>query len=428
MEKMNQNEMTNNNDFIIDKIVDLVLQLANELSQIDGITAQDLFPLLPERDVRAPFNAAKPIANQIFGILKSKNGEMLSDEVIMSRLICEVAGHRLQIPISDKNLEKLARENTVKLLNYHASRDVDIPIVCLKVGEKPIEFGPITFIDLTPEDLQTEWGQRLADTFTYQIGGQLLSFARINVPGDLSTSITKATSIVREGLLLLRGLCFPLTPDESSQIGIINDYSLIKNVYYRNSKPDLNTQINAESELVIKIGHPLQVYQLFEDLLNRIPTSKMDIFLNFIKKNGFLTQNEFQQKVISGFTWIGEATQPDILAARYTKISFALESFIGGESNDVFVTSRGITATLSERAAFLLGKDLEDRKRVHKAISGYYGKRSKTVHGTKTDISEKDFQDFGNMVREIGWVLVEKLDSFSSVKDLEDWTISQRYS
>ncbi|MPM13872.1 hypothetical protein SDC9_60232 [bioreactor metagenome] len=420
--------MSNKEDLIVKKIVDLVLQLSQELSRIEGITAQDLFPLLPNREAKAPFINSKPIANQVFRILKSQNGEMLSDEVIMSRLICEVAGHRLQIPISDENLEKLARENTVKLLDYHATRDVDIPIVCLKVGDKPIEFGPITFIELTPEDFQTEWGQRLSDTFTYKIGGQLLSFARVNVPGDLSTSIKNATSIVREGLLILRGICFPITPDETSQIGIINDYSLIKNVYYRNSKPDVNTQINAESELVTKIGHPLQVYRLFEDLLNRIPTSKMNNFLNFIQKNGFRTQNEFQQKVLSGFTWIGEATQPDILAARYTKISFALESFIGGESNDAFVSSRGITATLSERAAFILGKNKEDRIRIHKAISGYYGKRSKTVHGTKTDISEIDFRDFGNMVRDIGLVLVEKLETFSSAKDLEKWTVEQRYS
>ena len=415
-------------DELINLIVDLVLQLANELSQIVGITAQDLFPLLPDREVKAPFITAKPIANRIFRILKSKNGEMLSDEVIMSRLICEVAGHRLQIPISDENLKKLARENTVKLLEYHATRDVDIPVVCLQVGEKPIEFGPITFFDLTQDDLKTEWGQRLSDTYTYQIGGQLLSFARVNVTGDLPTSIKKATSIVREGLLLLRGICFPITPDETSHIGIINDYSLIKNVYYRNSKPDTYLQINAEAELVTHIGHPLHAYRLFEDLLNRIPTSKMVCFLNYIRTKGFSTQNVFQQKVLSGFTWIGEATQPDILAARYTKIAFALESFVGGESNDEFVTSRGITATLAERAAFLLGKDLEDRKRVHKAISGYYGKRSKTVHGTKTDISEKDFRDFGNMVREIGWVLVEKLDTFSSIEDLQNWTVEQRYS
>ncbi|MCL6102668.1 MAG: hypothetical protein M1292_09280, partial [Bacteroidetes bacterium] len=208
--------MSNKEDLIVKKIVDLVLQLSQELSRIEGITAQDLFPLLPNREAKAPFINSKPIANQVFRILKSQNGEMLSDEVIMSRLICEVAGHRLQIPISDENLEKLARENTVKLLDYHATRDVDIPIVCLKVGDKPIEFGPITFIELTPEDFQTEWGQRLSDTFTYKIGGQLLSFARVNVPGDLSTSIKNATSIVREGLLILRGICFPITPDETS--------------------------------------------------------------------------------------------------------------------------------------------------------------------------------------------------------------------
>ena len=411
-----------------EKIVVLLLELSNELFRIKDITPKDLFPLLPEQEPREPFITAKSITNQIFSLVKKENVDMLSDEIIMSQLIYGVAAIRLEIQISDSELETRARKATDKLLSYQACRDVDIPLIFLQIGDKPTKFGPITFYQITPEDMNTEWWKKVRFPESEAINRYLLSYARVNVEGDLPTSIKKAKLLVRRGLLILRGICFPLSSYEKRQFGIINEYPMLKNIFYRTSRPKLKVRIDNESKFVTETGPFLTVYKLQEDLLNRISISKMEKFLPLLDKVGFSGENAIQRKIFSGFRWIGEATQPDFLETRYIKLAFALESFIGGEENDKYITSRGITAMLSERAAFLLEKDINSRKDIDKKIRAFYNKRSLISHGEQIEIQPNDFENFGEMVRNIGWSLVEKIDQFRSVDDLQKWVVDQRYS
>jgi len=87
---------------------------------------------------------------------------------------------------------------------------------------------------------------------------------------------------------------------------------------------------------------------------------------------------------------------------------------------------------LAERAAFLVGKDLNNRLEIDEKVRAYYGKRSKIVHEGQADGSLADLDDFGVLVRQIALALLEKLskegNKLSSVDELETWVKSRRYT
>jgi hypothetical protein len=87
---------------------------------------------------------------------------------------------------------------------------------------------------------------------------------------------------------------------------------------------------------------------------------------------------------------------------------------------------------LAERAAFIAGKDLDDRQKIDKDIRKYYGMRSKIAHGTKIDIELGDINKFGELARSVALALLEKLDelgsNLSTVEKLESWVKTQRYT
>ena len=134
-----------------------------------------------------------------------------------------------------------------------------------------------------------------------------------------------------------------------------------------------------------------------------------------------------KKKFISGLRWTGEATKPDILSARFTKLAVALESFIGGDSNVAYLSTRGITATLAERAAFLIGGSIEEKLAIHKKVAALYGKRSKIVHGSSDDLEFKDLKEFSEIIRLVIFSYFNKLDDFNSIDDFQRWILNQRY-
>ena len=104
---------------------------------------------------------------------------------------------------------------------------------------------------------------------------------------------------------------------------------------------------------------------------------------------------------------------------------------IGGEPNDEELKVRGITAMLAERAAFIAGKDLDDRLAIDKDIRKYYKMRGSIVHGGEGDVSLDDIDGFGKLVRRIAIALLEKPDELgteiSDVDKLQAWVNKQKY-
>lgn len=417
-----------NREQAINKIAKLLMRLSSELTLIEGANPNDLWPLHPDIVAPESYLGAKSTMNEIFEIVRKQNGEMLSDEIILSRLLYSVAALRLQMPLlSDHELEDKAIEATTRLIDYRASRNVDIPLIFLDIGEEPFHFGPITFIQISNSDKETKWWEWARATVGTSANSYLLSYAQVNVPGDRSTARIYANRIIQEGLSIFRGICFPITAQEIHQFGIINDYPLWKNLPYRLGKPEETTIIDIRSDLSMETGPARFSYRLHEDLLSNIDEDIFSTFLKIIGSIGFCPQQEMQRKLISGLRWLGEATKPDILTARFAKLAFSLETFIGGESSNDYLTSKGITAMLSERAAFLLGDTPELKKKYDHEIRDFYNKRSEIAHGKVSSITSDDFEKFGQLVREIGWSLIKMNNQFLTIEAFQKWVMDQRY-
>lgn len=415
-------------DQSIDRIVKLVFLLSDQLAAIEGGNPNDLWPLHPDREATEPFRAAKPIMNEILDLVRNQNGETLSDDVILVKLLYGAAAIRMQIKITDHELEELARRASEDLVDYKAVREVDVPLLSLEVGEEPFALGPVTFHPISLDDKQTDWWKWARSTIGDSVDTLLLSYARVRVPGDLHKSIKNATALVNEALLLLRSIGFPLAAQDKHQFGILNEYPLWRNVPFRLGHPTETTRIDAQSNLVTTIGPFRFPYRLHEDILSKTSPKRLNSLLSLLARTGFAPQGEIQAKVLSGFRWLGEATKPDALVARFAKLAFSLEAFIGSEARDENLSTRGITAMLAERAAFLLRDDLETRIKVDKNVRDFYGKRSAIAHGRASTVNVHDFEEFGRLVRELGWSLIEKSDQFTKVDDLQRWVVEQRYS
>ncbi|MBI0276284.1 hypothetical protein I6H07_10785 [Hafnia alvei] len=63
---------------------------------------------------------------------------------------------------------------------------------------------------------------------------------------------------------------------------------------------------------------------------------------------------------------------------------------IGLESIFDYDYEGGLTNILSDRCAYLIGKNINDRKNIKKAFKEIYQIRSKIIHGVRNHLSEKE--------------------------------------
>lgn len=415
------------NDDRIQLIAEKVLILSEQLIKIDGIEPNNLWPLLPERDAPEHYLEAKNTTNEIISLVREANDSMLSDITILNLLLFNTAALRLQFEFPDKEILAIANNQAAKLLIYKARRQVNIPIISLDVGSKPFDFGFVTFLPVTLDDKQSDWWMSINTTLKEKNDFLFISYASVEVIGDQYRAIDEATMLVRESLLQLRGIGFPIIAKEIYQIGILNEFPVWGYIPYQCRNIEENAQVDSHSTLITRIGPPQHQYRLQEDILNNITEERLAMYLRLLS----LRPNQINviaNKILSGFRWLGEATKPDVLNARFSKLAFALEAFIGGEGQDRTLPTIGISASLAERAAFLIGTDLQNRKLIDKKVREYYSKRSGISHGRSLMISEGDFEDFGKLVREIGWALLDKEGEIININGLQNWVVDKKYS
>jgi hypothetical protein len=160
--------------------------------------------------------------------------------------------------------------------------------------------------------------------------------------------------------------------------------------------------------VITRLGRPIKPYNLETDLLNSIGDNTLKIIDNLLVTEGVTNRSKMENKLLHGLRWIGEATKPDALPAKYLKLATALEFLIGGDTSDEFLATRGITATLSERAAFLLGENGD--------------------HGRGDTVLQEDFAKFGSLVRRVAFAICNKVSEFKTIDDLQRWVNSMKYS
>lgn len=182
-------------------------------------------------------------------------------------------------------------------------------------------------------------------------------------------------------------------------------------------------------EYITIVGPGIYNNRLKEDILTKLTEKQLELIEKLIKNSN---RSNMEKKLFDSIHWLAEATKTDTNNVKFAKISFALETLIGGEPKDEDLKVRGITAMLAERAAFIAGTNIKDRQDIDKKVRRYYAKRSSIVHGSEGEVSLQDIDKFGNLVRRLALALLEKLDSLGdkidNVEKLENWVKIQRYT
>jgi hypothetical protein len=413
---------------LVEHVTRLVIQLVESehlRESIDTLKCQDLWQLNPARQEPAEFADERAIVAEIVTTLRQANSPMLSDQTILNRIIYRVVAPALWGELPDDAVEARAQEEIEKLLKFEAYRDVDVPILNLKVGEEPIEFGSVTFFQVTAADRDDSWWDHLPARAEKRV----FVYGRVNSPGDLENSARYASEQVVEALLLLRAIGMPIDHDQVAQIGVLSEYSTTRHHPHRPHRPKQNLQLESDSPMVALL-EPFKPPVRLSELIGDIDQDDLGALVALWEEHGLRPQqgNQMARKLLAGFRWIGEATKPDTSAAKFLKLAVAFELLVGGEASSDYLTAKGLTAALRERVAFLLADGLDERKEIHHQITDYYSTRSDLVHGRSDNVDNDELEGFIEIVRRTAWALLRNINELNSVDQLQKWVLEQRYS
>lgn len=358
------------------------------------------------------------------GVLKL-NPDMLSRHEVEWKLTYIFLKEQASSPaqLGEQELMNKAGGYLKELVEFEALQPIDYPIMNLWLKGEPVKLGHVTFMVATEQDVK-QWQK---DYMTRLQGiADMHVFARVNAPGDFEKAASYAIIQVNSALDLLRMLCFPFYPyTDACRIGVIGETGFTTYAPIRINEERFAAQLRGTGAFAV--WQP----ELRKSILSKLEQHQWELINKLILKPEASCSN-MEDKLLDGIHWLGEAAKPDINRARFAKISFALETLIGGEPQDEELKVRGITAMLAERAAFIAGKDLDDRVKIDKDVRTYYGTRSDIVHGRKRDIPLSDIDNFGILVRRLALALLAKLDelgsNLSTVEKLETWVKIQRYT
>lgn len=378
--------------------------------------SQSIFnPLFGYQDGQPLFEAV------VQGVLKL-NPEMLSEHEVQHRLMYDFLTTQT---ISWTEAEHLNNQSLVdkannlinEMIEFKAWQDVCIPIVNLWHEDEPVMLLRVTFRRVAEEELK-EWKKRLS-VFWHEGASNVHVLAQVNAPGDKHKAIEYARTQVDTVLEVFRAFCFPFGRESSNwRVGVVGDI-----ISYTSTPMSINGReflsLRGDGSTVIELKH----------ILSKLEQPQWELINKFFLKTHY---TKMEKKLRDSIHWLAESTKPDTNNSKFAKISFALETLIGGEPKDEDLKVRGITAMLAERASFVAGMNLKDRQDIDKKVRRYYAKRSSIVHGIEGEVLLRDIDEFGNLVRRLALALLEKLDKLGdkivNVEKLEDWVKLQRYS
>jgi len=369
------------------------------------------------------YQKGRPLFEAVVQGVLNLNPKMLSEQEIKHKLVYDFLQTQViewtePSHLTGQNLVDEAKQHLYKLVEFEAWQDVYIPIANLWPDVEAPKVGEVTFIAVTEEELQqwksnrVLWPQETSDVHM---------LARVKAPGDRHKALTYARTQVDLALNVFRAFCFPFGHDSDTwRVGVVGDIK---------SWASTPMRIN-NRDFVTRGGPSLAQIELNKHILSKLAQPKWELINKLILKTENSRTN-MERKLIDGIHWLAESTKPDTNNSKFAKISFALETLIGGEPQVEELKVRGITAMLAERAAFIAGRDRDDRLAIDKDIRKYYGKRSKIVHGEGVT-SLHDIDEFGQLVRRLALDLLEKLeelgDEISNVEKLEKWVKVQKYT
>ena len=136
--------------------------------------------------------------------------------------------------------------------------------------------------------------------------------------------------------------------------------------------------------------------------------------------------NTMPSRIQHAIMWYSKGINADNTDEQFLNLAISLESLLVGSDGDDPVVSWGsITQKLSERVAFLLGQDCDNRIKIAKDVRELYGIRSKIVH-QGYPVSVENLYHMDDVVGSSIFVFAQH--QCSSWPDFLGWIERQRYT
>lgn len=362
---------------------------------------------------------AEPYFRAAVNSVVKLNPAMLSETETSRWLMTSVVGPAVVADeLNDAEFRRKCLETIDRLKTIEVYSELEIPVMHLDVRKGPFGFGDVRFVDLRPQSLKDDivagWAYELFD-------GRITCSAQVLAPGDATRRLDYTEERVQEALRILMGALWPLFSQRDQLLPVIVGH---------HPQPSATPfrQVGAQQfqESRGSFHAPGHWVRLPDHLREHWGQDGLEALLA-LAAGGF-KGSDMAERVASGLGWLGEAVKPDILEARMVKVATALEALIGGEpKQEQFVTGRGITATLAERAAFLMEETAGKRLKVHKTVSDYYGRRSEVLHRRGT-VTVEEVAAFGTLTWKVARSIVARLEKLPNLDALTKWVFGQRYS
>lgn len=210
---------------------------------------------------------------------------------------------------------------------------------------------------------------------------------------------------VRRAIDLLRFSTKAIYPlSEDIRIGLKGDHPKTKRQGFIISKAGFNTQGDSVGSV--------RSFEINEDAIRRMDEIGVFMVSDALSKK---QTNNLEEALIRAIHWFSVALTQNESSNAFLFLIVALESLFKAERGS------SIGGTVAESVAFIMADNLKGRKQIISTVRDYYGKRSGVAHGGNKSIPDFELFTLINMVGSTITIVIEKLQSFSSQKELMVW-------
>jgi hypothetical protein len=134
------------------------------------------------------------------------------------------------------------------------------------------------------------------------------------------------------------------------------------------------------------------------------------------------TLSDFERVLLRGIHWFGNALPQKESANELLSLVTCLETFLTPRD------SNPIGTAIAEGVALLLGKSVDDRKKLKKRVKDFYGKRSGVSHGGEKAVLESDLAELRGIASRLIQRMISLTTSIPSQKELLEMIEDQKLS
>ncbi|MBM2832714.1 MAG: hypothetical protein HW414_1766 [Dehalococcoidia bacterium] len=344
--------------------------------------------------------------------LSKTNPGIVSPEDVQRRvreLISEMKANRWRGEGVSRRIRQIVRTVT----EYGGRRaTVTVPVWGLDVGGSPLVVGDVEF-------KSRPFSDKVEDELKYvdPNGLGVHAIAVTSCAGDEGMIFANARTQVNRAMNILRAFSFPVARNDYLQeIAIEGDLRSLQSfgllTYPENKEPGIYltaTHVHLGGVMPLNIPQSLPI-------MNAVGFSE---FLEAVRRPNRLTK-----MIAKAVDWLGEATKPDVLPAKFVKVAFSIDAMVGAEGQNL--PDSGKRIRIADRAAFLMGRSYKSRNMVWRAMDKIIGKRDKIAHGSsEVLVTEADVEEAGKYARGLLHTLLLGPTKFKEPEELAAWAKRQ---